>query len=123
MIPADGLRFAIMETTLQERVRLWDAGPSDSFGPLSGDLPHEIDQYIEQYSPEFTATDDEFVIEATFVNPFGAGEHPWSYGFTIGRTGEADDGYIDVTVDSRGMWGIGMKEEGWLHLGTLPQRC
>ena len=24
----DGLNFAVLETTLQERVRLWDAGPS-----------------------------------------------------------------------------------------------
>ena len=46
VIPLQGLRFAIMETTIQERIRLWDAGPSDSFGPLSGDLPHVIDEYI-----------------------------------------------------------------------------
>ena len=121
-----GLNFAVLETTLQERIRLWDAGPSDSFGPLSGDLPHVIDEYFELFLPEFTATDDEFVLDATFVNPYGADERLWSYGFLIGWTGspadEPPDKYINLVVNSRGWWTIGESGGGgWLHSGLLPQ--
>ena len=37
----EGLNFAVLETTTQERLRLWDLGPSAEFGPLSGVLRHD----------------------------------------------------------------------------------
>ena len=99
--------------------------PRDSFGPLNGNLRHEIDEYIEEYSPEFTATDDEYVIEATFVNPFGASEHRWSYGFIFGKTGEEADWNARLVVHSGGWWSIGVSTSGipttWLHGGSVPQ--
>ena len=39
-VDIEGLHFALLETTVQERIRLWDLGPSASFGPLAGSLPH-----------------------------------------------------------------------------------
>ena len=120
VIPVAGLNFGILETTIHERVRLWDVGPSAGFGPLSGGLRHDDDEYIEQFGTEFTADSDEFVLEATFVNPYGADEHPWSYGFTFGRTGEDDDEHVWLVVNSNGTWRIDTSTTR-LHGGLVPQ--
>ena len=76
MMGADGLGFAVLETTAQERIRLWDLGPSVSFGPPAGSLTHDADKSMEGFTPEFQATGDEFTIRATFTNPYSAGTGP-----------------------------------------------
>ena len=53
-----------LETTITEKLRIWNEGPDAEFGPVSGDLPHEVDEYIEVWSPDFEATDDEFAVSA-----------------------------------------------------------
>ena len=47
-VSREGLHFGVLETTVQERLRLWDADPSDEFGPLAGRLTHDAeDGYVE----------------------------------------------------------------------------
>ena len=122
-IRRQGMNFGILETTIQERVRLWDVGPSARFGPLGGRLRHDNDNFIEQFSPNFTADSDEFVLDATFVNPYGADAHPWDYGFKFGQTG--DDDYVRLYVHSSGSWGMRVSKPGTpstlLHSGLVPQ--
>ena len=123
----EGLHFSVLETTVQERVRLWDLGPSAGFGPLSGVLSHDPDDggFIEEFSPEFTATDDEFAIRATFTNPYAGTLQLWSYGFWFSKSGEADDKEMVFVVDSRKLWSVFMWDADGgsqpLHGGPLPQ--
>ena len=121
----EGMHFAILETTIQERVRLWYAGPSDLFGPLNGGLPHDSDERIEYFGPEFMATDDEFFLEATFVNPYSATVGSWSYGFAFGRTSADDRTFVRLALTENGTWQVGVSQKGnpytWLHSGAVPQ--
>ena len=122
----EGLHFSVLETTIQERVRLWDLGPSAQFGPLSGVLNHDpSDDFIKVFLPEFTATDDEFAIRATFTNPYAGTLQLWSYGFLFGGSDEADDQDMYFVVDSTKEWNLYMRDgEGELqalHGGPLPQ--
>ena len=122
----DGIAFAVLETTTQERLRLWDLGPSAGFGPLSGVLRHDpSDDFFEVFQPEFTATEDEFAIGATFTNPYAGSLQLWSYGFYFGRSGEANDQYLYFVVDSRKQWFVYMRDAGGesqrLHSGIVPQ--
>ena len=111
---------------MRERLRLWSIGPSDDFGPLSGSLRHDTDSYIEAFSPEFTADSDEFVVSATFTNPWTAySSRPWSYGFYFGRSAEANDQYMYFVVHSSKQWVLSMRNAAGdiqrLHRGTVPQ--
>ena len=105
-MPLENLEFAVLETTIQERLGLWSEPPADSFGPLSGALRHELDGRIETWSPVFEATEDEFVIGATFANPYSAAEHSWDYGFGFGRADDLDDQDLAVVVDSTARWHV-----------------
>ena len=102
-IAFEGLHYAVLETTAQERLRLWTLGPSDRFGPLRGGLSHNSDSFFESSSPDFTATGDEFALWARFTNPYGADEHYWTYGFAFGITDDWRE-YTVFEVDSEGRW-------------------
>ena len=119
-----GLEFAVLETTIQDRLRLWAGEPADSFGPVSGELAHDSDVYIETWSPVFEATEDEFVLSATFANPYGAADHHWDYGFLFGETDEPNDQHLYFVVDSSARWYVKVrKPDGTLetlHSGTVP---
>ena len=121
----EGLHFALLETTVQERIRLWDLGPSASFGPLSGSLPHVVDEYFESFTPEFEATGDEFALRATFFNPYdGSSANLWSYGFRFGDGGGSDESFMYFVVDSRGQWTVRTYRDGeyhGIHEGLAPQ--
>ena len=119
----EGMGFAVLETTVQERIRLWDLGPSASFGPLAGNLQHKLDNSVKSFSPKFQATGDEFTIHATFTNPYSAEQNLWSYGFMFGD-GEASDGISFLVVDSLGKWAVRAYRDGeyhGIHEGTAPQ--
>ena len=120
----EGMGFAVLETTVQERIRLWDLGPSASFGPLAGSLQHEIDDGMEGHTPKFQATGDEFAIGATFTNPYSAEQNLWSYGFAFGYGGESDDSISYFFVDSDGEWFVRTFRDGefhGIHEGPAPQ--
>ena len=123
----DNVSFSVLETTIQEKLRIWAEGSDAEFGPLSGELPHEIDEYIEVWSPDFEATDDEFQVGATFVNPYDAdtGSETWNYGFYFGRTADPDDQYMYFVVSSSKRWYLEVrKADGSLETilsGQVPQ--
>ena len=120
----EGLHYAVLETTVQERIRLWDLGPSASFGPLAGSLPHVLDEYFETFTPEFRATGDEFALRAAFFNPYSGQQKLWSYGFRFGDGGDSDESFMYFVVDSRGEWEILTYHDGEYHEmyeGLAPQ--
>ena len=125
---ADELNFSVLETTITEKLRIWAEGPESFFGPVSGELPHEIDEYNEAWSPSnFEATDDEFAVSATFVNPYDADTdaETWNYGFYFGRTADPDDQYMYFIVSSSKRWYLRARKadgsfEGILS-GQVPQ--
>ena len=113
-----------LETTAQERIRLWDLGPSASFGPLAGSLPHVLDDYFESFTPKFKATGDEFTLRATFFNPYSGQQNLWSYGFRFGDGGGSDESLMYFVVDSRGAWVVSTYRDGKYHRireGLAPQ--
>ncbi len=119
----EGLHFAVLETTVQERIRLWDLGPSASFGPLTGSMAHDTDNSMESFTSEFQATGDEFAIRATFTNPYSAEQNLWSYGFMFGD-GEGTDDVSFLVVDSLGEWVVETYRDGefhTIHEGLAPQ--
>ena len=124
---ADELNFAVLETTIREKLRIWTEGPDAEFGPVSGDLAHEVDGYIEVWSPDFEATDDEFAVSTTFVNPYHADTdaETWNYGFYFGRTADPDDQYMYFVVSSSKRWYLEVrKADGSLETilsGQVPQ--
>ena len=121
---AEGMGFAVLETTVQERIRLWDLGPSASFGPLTGNLPHVLDDYFEAFTPSFQANGDEFALRATFFNPYSGQQDLWSYGFRFGDAGNSDGSFMYFVVDSRGVWTIDTYRDGEFHTireGLAPQ--
>ena len=124
-ISRDGLGFAVLETTVQERLRLWAKGPKEIFGPVSGRLQHEVDGYIKVWGPWFWADSDEFVLSATFTNPHRWNGHQWDYGFNFGRSGTVNDEYLYFVVDWRKHWHIAKRNADGsltrLHDGTVPQ--
>ena len=119
------INFSVLETTIQDKLSIWEEGPSNKFGPIDGELAHNSDGFYEEYSPVFEATEDEFAISATFVNPYDADDHKWNYGFRFGKTGDPNDQYLYFVVDSTGYWSvIARKADGsteTLHSGTTPQ--
>ena len=118
-----GLEFAVLETTIQERLRLWAGDPADSFGPVSGGLRHELDGRVERWSPVFEATEDEFVLSATFANPYGAADHHWDYGFQFGITDDLEDKFLSIVVRSDELWQVVLYAGGsveTLYFGSIP---
>ena len=125
----EGLHFSVLETTVQERLRLWDLGPSASFGPLSGTIRHEPgDEFIEAFYPRFTTTADEFSIDVTFTNPYAMRELSLDYGISFGRSREPNDQFLYFVVteyDDKPRWYVYMRDAGrdlqFLHSGIVPQ--
>ncbi len=118
--------FSVLETTIQEKLRIWANGPAAEFGPLSGEMPHDDDDYIEAWAvAEFGATANEFQLSATFTNPYdGSGDQNWNYGFRFGYNGEDDDPYMYFIVTSAGNWYLRIfKTDGTYEAalsGTVP---
>ena len=57
-------------------------GMDSSFGPLSGDLPHDPADNKVEVEHARVAMDD-MVVQATFVNPYSAASNKWTYGFFL----------------------------------------
>ena len=121
--PFENIGFAVLETTIQERLRLWASDPADSFGPVSGELSHELDGRIERWAPVFKATEDEFVLSATFANPYGVADHHWDYGFQFGITDDLEDKFLSIVVRSDELWQVLLYAGGsveTLYFGSIP---
>ncbi len=133
-----GVNFAISETTVQARIPVLKTaqaattptptrrpqptptrsarptpsyGSTDSgFGPMSGELRHDpADGFIKTEYADVSMSD--FIVSATFVNPYSAATNPWDYGFMIRDSGrEATARFITVAVTSRGRWDVSWRQ-------------
>lgn len=72
------------------------------FGPENGQLPHELDDFIETYYIDANSRD--FVMQATFGVPFTALDGIWDVGF-IFRQVEGDDA-MRLVMRSSGYWSL-----------------
>ncbi|MDE2824309.1 MAG: hypothetical protein OXK79_12480, partial [Chloroflexota bacterium] len=117
------INFSVLENTIQEKLRIWAAGPASQFGPADVSIPDDAnDGLIGLYTlPDFEATDDEFQVTATFVNP----STPFSYGFMFGIGEDDDDPLMYFVVDSGKEWSLDIYEpqdgRSTILSGTVPQ--
>ena len=59
--------------------------------------------------PMFPCAD--FIMSATFVNPYSAGSNDWDYGFIIRESGSGPSArFIQVVVTSRGRWDVAWRQ-------------
>ncbi len=78
------------------------SGLTPLFGPASGDMPHDNDDSIE--SSYAAASPADFIMRATFENPFAASENPWDIGLIFRQTGADDE--MRLVVHSDGFWNL-----------------
>ena len=124
--PISGVGFAISGTMVQQLLPGLEAGASAAaptptparpnptpsygggsgggFGPHSGELPHNPgDGFIEAEFANVSLAD--FVVTATFTNPYAAASNDWDYGFWVRDSGRGSNSRsIEITVSSRGQW-------------------
>ena len=119
--PTEGLGFAILERTVQERIPTLQSATSrpvatptrtprpgvegtNSFGPVSGELRHDpADGFIKTEYADVSMAD--MMVEATFTNPYSSGYSSWDYGFNIRDPGEDSEGwFIQVVVTDESQW-------------------
>ncbi|MCZ7670012.1 MAG: hypothetical protein M5U34_23985 [Chloroflexi bacterium] len=88
------------------------------YGPVSGDLRHELDNLIET---QYAAVNlNNFVAKATIGNPFATTDGPWDFGF-IFRQEQADD-EVRLVVRSDGLWSLNNRqdnEDNLIHRRTV----
>ena len=46
------------------------------------------------------------MLSATFVNPYGAADHHWDYGFQFGITDDPGDQFLSIVVRSDELWRV-----------------
>ena len=124
--PTEGLGFAISEETVRARIPALKAGYASpnptptrrprstsspagvGFGPISGELRHDpSDGFIKaEYADVFLA---DFIVSATFVNPYSSLLNSWDYGFIFreGFSGPSQQ----ILVNSLGRWGLWAGDE------------
>jgi len=75
-------RMAATEQAWSNYVATLEAGRTLIFGPQSGSLVHEAeDELIEGENADVNLKN--FIVEATFSNPFGTSTGKWDYGFIL----------------------------------------
>ena len=124
---AESVGFAVSEETVRRQIPTLRAGrpdptpaprptPSTSygveygFGPVNGELRHDpLDGFIKTEYANVSLSD--FIVSATFVNPYSAASNPWDYGFIIRDTGRGDsDRHIQALVTSLGRWDVSWRQ-------------
>ncbi|MGB9578452.1 MAG: hypothetical protein ACPL3S_04205, partial [Halothiobacillaceae bacterium] len=76
--------------SLEDRARM-------IFGPDDGAIAHEEDGYIETYSAGVNLRD--FIVEATFHNPYPTTTGSWDYGFLFRDTGSNSQYRLSIHSD------------------------
>ena len=123
----EGLNFSVLENTIQEKLRIWAEGPTSPVRLRRGNPYPTTTTTSLGSTPCRTseATDDEFQITATFVNP----PTPFSYGFRFGdrNTDDTDDDpFMYFIVDSDKEWSLWLyrpdSEDKWTRTisGSVP---
>lgn len=131
--PVEGVGFAVSGTTVQQRIPTlkiaqaaptptptrppdptptssYSGGASFGFGPISGELRHDpSDGFIKTEYADVHMAD--FIVSATFTNPYSAASNSWDYGFIIRDSGTGSSiRFIQIVLTSRGRWGIAWRE-------------
>ena len=75
--------------------------PRRGFGPVSGELEHDEDDFVETLDTRVSLTNS--VVEATFVDTHSQRGRSWSYGFFIRKVGNR---YYILTISSSGYWSL-----------------
>ena len=75
--------------------------PKRGFGPVSGELEHDEDDFVETLDTRVSLTNS--VVEATFVDTHSQRGRSWSYGFFIRKLGNR---YYILTISSSGYWSL-----------------
>ena len=126
-VGVEGLGFAIAAHTVRAtlpRLQAWTPTPTPTaivtprptprptdtpppavgsdFGPIDGDLLHDpTDGFIAEQEARVSMAD--FIVEATFVNPYSATIHDWSYGFNLRNAG-GDEKSVHIAISSNQYW-------------------
>ena len=88
------------------------------FGPYKNSLVHQPDDgYLEGY--DALSTQQDVLVEATFLNPYSDPEQEWDHGFKL--KGGASNYRYSVWIDSRGNWRHYAKLGSGNYLGRLTQ--
>ena len=75
---------------------------SSDFGPLDGELLHDpTDGLVERQRARVSMAD--FIVEATFINPYSASTNDWSYGFKLRDAGRGQT-TIHIAISSSRSW-------------------
>lgn len=85
------------EVTAYDDFGLWPLDPV--YGPSSGELVHALDDLIKLETAEVDLRN--FMVEATFINPFAASVNDWDYGFSFRTNGSFK---YWLVVASEGDW-------------------
>ena len=128
---SEGLNFAISGITVQQRIpslKTAQAAPTPTptrqptpapapwttsgFGPISGELWHDpTDGFIKTEYANVSMID--FIVGATFTNPYSSASNSWDYGFIIrDSNAQTAGGFVQITVSSRGRWEAAWRREG-----------
>lgn len=85
------------EVTPYNNFGLWPVDPV--YGPTNGELVHVLDDLIKLETAEVDLRN--FIVEATFTNPFAASVNDWDYGFSFRTNGSFK---YWLVVASEGDW-------------------
>ncbi len=85
------------EITSYDDFGLWSLDPV--YGPTSGELVHALDDLIKLETADVDLRN--FIVEATFINPFAASVNDWDYGFSFRTNGSFK---YWLVVASEGDW-------------------
>jgi serine/threonine protein kinase len=102
--------------TSYQNFAIWSLSPS--FGPSSGELAHEPNDLVKSISSNQEQRN--FVVSATFVNPFAVSTALWDYGYAFRKTDVNDQFWLVVRGD--GSWVLNNRVDGEgedLDSGTL----
>lgn len=93
--------------------------PKLVFGPIEGSLEHALDGFIPGNSADVNVSN--FIVEATFMNPYSTDEGTWDYGFLFRHAGANQQYRLIVSWD--GTWELynntGTSDGALIDSGTV----
>lgn len=96
-----------------------EANKSQLFGPQSGSLIHLDNNFAESKFAFVDLTD--FIVEATFLNPYPTTTGSWDYGFMFRNAGANEQ--FRLTIDSEERWALSNRsgeDSTLIDYGELP---
>ena len=95
------------------------ATPTSGSAGSSGELRHNLNDDFVKLSWTGASVAD-FVVEATFINPYSSTEHQWSHGFLLrANRSDTDDSELRLVISSDGQWSTFIGPNDYLQGGTV----